>query len=115
MFLSDNSVHALKTEIAASGLSTAQLVRTAWSSASTFRFTDFRGGANGARIRLAPQKDWAVNNPAELSQVLGKLGEIQAKFNGSAPNGENVSMADLIVLAGCAGVEEGAKKAGHSV
>ena len=106
-------IAALKAKVLASGLSVAQLVTTAWSSASTFRGTDKRGGANGARIRLAPQKDWAVNNPAALAIVLKALESIRAEFNkaGSA----QVSMADLIVLAGCAGVEKAAKDAGISV
>ena len=106
-------IAALKKEILASGLSTGQLVRVAWASAATYRDTDMRGGANGARIRLAPQKDWAVNQPAELSEVLSKLEAIQTKFNGKGS--KKVSMADLIVLAGNAAVEQAAKKAGHTV
>jgi catalase-peroxidase len=102
----------LKAKIMASGLSVAQLVSTAWASASTFRNSDKRGGANGARIRLAPQKDWAVNQPAQLATVLAKLGEIQAAFNAG---GKKVSLADLIVLGGCAAVEQAAKKAGVAV
>jgi catalase-peroxidase len=98
-----------------SGLSTAQLVRTAWASASTFRGSDKRGGANGARIRLAPQKDWAVNEPAELAQVLAKLEGIQAVFNASASGGKRISMADLIVLAGGAAIEAAAAQAGQSI
>jgi len=104
---------ALKAKVLASGLSVAQLVTTAWASASTFRGTDKRGGANGARIRLAPQKDWAVNNPAALAIVLKALESIRAEFNKTGAT--QVSMADLIVLAGCAGVEKAAKDAGISV
>ena len=95
-------------------MSLSQLVSTAWASASTFRGSDKRGGANGARIRLAPQKDWKVNEPAQLAGVLAKLDGIQKEFNG-ANSGKQVSMADLIVLAGCAGVEQAAKNAGHAV
>ena len=102
----------LKAKVLASGLSVSQLVSTAWASAATFRGTDKRGGANGARICLAPQKDWEANNPAELSQVLQTLEGIQAEFNGSQSGGKKVSLADLIVLAGCAGVEQAAKNAG---
>ncbi len=105
----------LKARILASGLSIAQLVSTAWASASTFRGTDKRGGANGARIRLAPQKDWAVNNPAELGKVLQTLEQVQASFNGAQSGGKKVSLADVIVLGGCAAVEQAAKKAGHDV
>ena len=105
----------LKTRILASGLTVSQLVSTAWASASTFRGSDKRGGANGARIRLAPQKDWEVNQPAELSKVLGALAKIQQEFNTSAAGGKKVSLADLIVLAGGAAIEEAAKKAGHAV
>ena len=105
----------LKAKILASGLSVSQLVSTAWASAASFRGTDKRGGANGARIRLAPQKDWEVNDPAALSGVLQTLEGIQAEFNGSQSGGKKVSLADLIVLAGCAGVEEAAKNAGHDV
>ncbi|MGJ4889940.1 catalase/peroxidase HPI [Bradyrhizobium sp. HKCCYLRH3099] len=111
----DKDVADLKAKILASGLSVSQLVSTAWASASTFRGSDKRGGANGARIRLAPQKDWAVNNPAELSKVLGKLEAIQKEFNASATGGKKISLADLIVLAGNAGVEAAAKKAGVEV
>ncbi len=107
-------VSALKAEILASGLTIPELVRTAWASASSFRGTDMRGGANGARIRLAPQKDWAANDPAELAKVIAKLEEIQKSFNGKN-KGKQVSLADLIVLGGTAAVEEGAKKAGHPV
>ena len=99
----------------ASGLSISQLVSTAWASAATFRGTDKRGGANGARIRLAPQKDWDVNNPAELGKVRQTLEEIQTEFNSSQSNGKMVSLADVIVLGGCAAVEEAAKNAGHDV
>jgi catalase-peroxidase len=106
---------ALKAKILASGLSGPELVRTAWGSAATFRGSDFRGGANGARIRLAPQKDWDVNNPAEVDKVVKKLEGIQAEFNKSAKGGKKVSLADLIVLGGDAAVEAAAKKAGHTV
>jgi catalase-peroxidase len=105
----------LKSRILASGLTVSQLVATAWASASTFRGSDKRGGANGARIRLAPQKDWEVNQPAELAKVLGALGKIQQEFNASQSGGKKVSLADLIVLAGAAAIEEAAKKAGHDV
>ena len=105
----------LKGKILASGLSISQLVSTAWASAATFRGTDKRGGANGARIRLAPQKDWEVNNPAELGKVLKTLEEIQTDFNSSQSDGKIVSLADVIVLGGCAAVEESAKKAGHDL
>ncbi|MCW5654560.1 catalase/peroxidase HPI [Hydrogenophaga sp.] len=109
-------IAALKDQVLASGLSTAQLVSTAWASASTFRGSDMRGGANGARIRLAPQKDWAVNQPAELAQVLHKLEDIQKAFNAAQPGGrKKVSLADLIVLAGTAAVEAAARKAGHDL
>jgi catalase-peroxidase len=109
-------VAALKSKILASGLSVSQLVSTAWASASTFRGTDKRGGANGARIRLAPQKDWAVNNPPELAKVLQTLAGIQKSFNDSQAGGtKRVSLADLIVLGGCAAVEQAAKHAGHDV
>ena len=106
---------ALKGKILASGLSVSQLVSTAWASASTFRGSDKRGGANGARICLAPQKDWEVNEPAQLSTVLQTLGEIQQGFNSSQSGGKKVSLADLIVLGGCAGVEQAAKNAGHDM
>jgi catalase-peroxidase len=105
----------LKAKLLASGLSISQLVTTAWASASTFRGSDKRGGANGARIRLAPQKDWEVNQPAELAKVLQTLEKIQKEFNGAQSGGKKVSLADLIVLGGCAAVEEAAKKAGHKV
>ncbi len=106
---------ALKAEILASGLSVAELVSTAWASASTFRGSDKRGGANGARIRLTPQRFWAANNPTQLAKVLSVLESIQAKFNKSAAGGKQISLADLIVLAGNAGVEQAAKNAGYSV
>ena len=108
----DQDIAALKAKVLASGLSVAELVSTAWASASTFRGSDKRGGANGARIRLAPQKDWEANQPKQLAKVLGKLEGIQSEF---IAGGKKVSMADLIVLAGCAGVEEAARKAGHAV
>jgi len=111
--IGDKEVAALKAKILKSGLSISQLVSTAWASASTFRGSDKRGGANGARIRLAPQKDWEVNQPAELAKVLKKLEEIQAAFNKSSK--KKVSLADLIVLGGCAAIEEAAKKAGLKV
>ena len=108
-------IAALKGKLLASGLSISQLVSTAWASAATFRGTDKRGGANGARIRIAPQKDWEVNNPAELAKVLPKLEQIQKDFNSSQSGGKRVSLADVIVLGGCAAVEEAAKKGGHNV
>ncbi len=111
----DTDVAALKAKILASRLSISQLVTTAWASAATFRGGDKRGGANGARIRLAPQKDWEVNQPAELAKVLQKLEAIQKEFTGAQSGGKKVSLADLIVLGGCAAVEEAAKKAGHDV
>ncbi|NEW91701.1 catalase/peroxidase HPI [Rhodopseudomonas sp. BR0M22] len=110
--VSDGDIAALKAKILGSGLSVSQLVSTAWASASTFRGSDKRGGANGARIRLAPQKDWEVNQPAELAQVLSKLEAIQKEFNGSQTGGKKVSLADLIVLGGSAAVEKAAKDAG---
>ena len=113
--IDDNDMAVLKSKILSSGLSIAQLVSTAWASASTFRGSDKRGGANGARIILAPQKDWAVNNPAQLTKVLATLAGIQNEFNSAQAAGKLVSLADLIVLAGCAGVELAAKKAGHDV
>jgi catalase-peroxidase len=113
--IGEKEVAVLKAKILASGLSISQLVSTAWASASTFRGSDKRGGANGARIRLAPQKDWEVNQPAQLAKVLKTLGGIQGAFNLTAKGGKKVSLADLIVLAGCAGVEQAAKKAGHTV
>ena len=110
--IGEQEIADLKAKVLASGLSVSQLVSTAWASAASFRGTDKRGGANGARVRLAPQKDWEVNDPAALSAVLGTLEGIQAEFNGS---GKRVSLADLIVLAGCAGVEQAARNAGHNV
>ena len=110
--INDQDVAALKAKVLASGLSVPELVSTAWASASTFRGSDKRGGANGARIRLAPQKNWAANQPTQLAKVLGKLESIQGAFNTGS---KKVSMADLIVLAGCAGVEAAAKQAGHAV
>jgi catalase-peroxidase len=108
-------VAALKGKILASGLTVAQLVATAWASASTFRGSDKRGGANGARIRLRPQKDWEVNQPAQLAKVLTTLEGIQSEFNKAASGGKKISLADVIVLGGCAAVEQAAKKAGHTV
>jgi len=108
-------ITALKAKVLASGLSVSELVSTAWASASTFRGSDKRGGANGARIRLAPQKDWPVNQPAQLAKVLKALEGIQSEFNGAQSGGRKVSLADLIVLAGCAAVEKAAKNAGHDV
>jgi catalase-peroxidase len=111
----DKDVEALKAKVLASGLTISQLVTTAWAAASSFRGSDKRGGANGARIRLAPQKDWEVNHPAELAQVLAKLEAIQKGFNAAQSGGKKISLADLIVLAGSAAVEAAAKKAGHNV
>jgi catalase-peroxidase len=111
----DNDVAALKKKILALGLTVSQLVSTAWASASTYRGSDKRGGANGARLRLAPQKDWKVNQPEQLQKVLKVLETLQAEFNGSHSGGKKISLADLIVLAGCAGVEQAAKNAGVSV
>ncbi len=113
--INDADVAALKAKILGSGLSTQELVKTAWASASTYRNSDKRGGANGARVRLAPQKSWAANEPAELAKVLGKLEAIQKDFNASATGGKKVSLADLIVLGGSAAVEAAAKKAGHDI
>jgi catalase-peroxidase len=113
--VNDQDVADLKAKLLESGLSISQLVNTAWASASTFRGSDKRGGANGARIRLAPMKDWQVNQPAELATVLQALEKVQSDFNGSQSGGKKVSLADLIVLGGCAAVEEAAKKAGHDV
>jgi catalase-peroxidase len=113
--IGEPEIAALKARILASGLSISQLVTTAWASAATFRGTDKRGGANGARIRLAPQKDWEVNQPAELAKVLESLIAIQKEFNGAQSGGTKVSLADLIVLGGSAAVEEAARKAGHDV
>jgi catalase-peroxidase len=113
--IGERDIAALKAKILASGLSISQLVTTAWASASTFRGSDKRGGANGARIRLAPQKDWEVNQPAELAKTLQKLQAIQKDFNSSQSGGKKVSLADLIVMGGDAAIEEAAKKAGHEV
>jgi catalase-peroxidase len=113
--IDDQDIAGLKAKILSSGLSISQLVSTAWASASSFRGSDKRGGANGARIRLAPQKDWEVNQPAALAKVLPKLEAIQKEFNASQKNGKKVSLADLIVLAGDAAIEQAAKKAGHDV
>ena len=108
-------IDSLQGKVLASGLSVSELVSTAWASASTFRGSDKRGGANGARIRLAPQRDWGVNQPAQLAKVLKTLEGIQSAFNGAQSGGKKVSLADLIILAGCAGVEQAAKNAGHEV
>ena len=113
--ISDADITSLKATILASGLSISELVATAWASSSTFRGSDKRGGANGARIRLAPQKDWEVNQPAQLARVLGMLETIQTGFNAAQTGGRKVSLADLIVLGGCAAVEAAAKAGGHSV
>ncbi|HTC27064.1 peroxidase family protein, partial [Dyella sp.] len=113
--IDENDIAALKSKILSSGLSVSQLVSTAWASASTFRGSDKRGGANGARIRLAPQKDWEANQPAQLAKVLSTLEGIQKDFNGAQSDKKRVSLADLIVLGGCAGVEQAAKNAGHAV
>ncbi len=113
--IDENDVSILKSKVFNSGLSVSQLVSTAWASASTFRGSDKRGGANGARIRLAPQKNWAVNNPAQLAMFLEKLEVIQKEFNNAQTGGKKVSLADLIVLAGCAGVEKAAKNAGFEI
>jgi catalase-peroxidase len=113
--IDEQDIATLKDKILASGLSVSQLVSTAWASASTFRGSDKRGGANGARIRLAPQKDWEVNQPTQLATVLQTLEAIQQEFNSSQSSGKQVSLADLIVLGGCAGVEQAAKNAGHEV
>ena len=113
--IEERDISALKVKILASGLSISELVSTAWASASTFRGSDKRGGANGARIRLAPQKDWEVNEPAHLAKVLQKLEAIQKEFNASQSGGKKISLADLIVLAGCAAVEKAAKAAAHDV
>ena len=113
--IGEQDITALKGKILASGMSISQLVSTAWASAATFRGTDKRGGANGARIRLAPQKDWEVNDPAELETTLQTLEQIQKDFNSSQSNGKMVSLADVIVLGGCAAVEQAAKSAGHDV
>ncbi len=113
--IDEKDIASLKGKILASGLSVSELVSTAWASASTFRGSDKRGGANGARIRLAPQKDWVVNQPAQLAKVLKTLEDIQSAFNSVQSGGKKVSLADLIVLAGCAGIEQAAKNAGQNV
>lgn len=113
--IDENDIASLKEKLLNSGLSISELISTAWASASTFRGSDKRGGANGARIRLAPQKDWKVNNPVQLQKVLSVLEGIQKEFNSSEQNGKKVSLADLIVLAGCAAVEKTAKDAGHNI
>jgi len=113
--IDDKDIENLKEDILESGLSVSELVSTAWASASTFRGSDSRGGANGARIRLAPQKDWEANEPAQLTKVLSALEAIKSDFNGSARRGKQVSMADLIVLGGVAAVEKAAKDAGYDV
>jgi catalase-peroxidase len=113
--INGKDIATLKARILASGLSVSELVATAWASASTFRGSDKRGGANGARIRLAPQKSWKVNQPEQLAKVLNVLGEIQTGFNSAQSGGKKVSLADLIVLGGCAGVEQAAKNAGHKI
>lgn len=113
--INDRDIASLKQKVLSSGLSVSQLVSTAWASASTFRNSDKRGGANGARIRLAPQKDWDVNNPAELTKVLTTLEKVQQEFNKSQSDGKKVSLADMIVLGGCAAIESAAKAAGHDV
>ena len=115
LLIDDKDIAALKVKVINSGLTVSEMVSTAWASASTFRGSDKRGGANGARIRLAPQKDWAVNNPAQLTKVLEKLEGVRKEFNSAQTNGKKVSLADLIVLAGCAGVEKAAKDAGSAI
>ena len=115
VLIDEKDITALKARVLKSGLSVSQLVSTAWASASTFRGSDKRGGANGARIRLVPQRDWAVNNPAQLTKVLKTLEGIQKEFNTSQSTGKKVSLADLIVMAGCAGVEKAAKNAGSAI
>jgi catalase-peroxidase len=113
--IDENDIVSLKAKVLNSGLTVAQLVSPAWASASTFRGSDKRGGANGARIRLTPQKDWAVNNPVQLAKVLETLEAIQKEFNDAQTGSKKVSLADLIVLAGCAGVEKAARDAGFTV
>jgi catalase-peroxidase len=113
--IGDQDIATLKQTLLGSGVSPAQLIATAWASASSYRDTDKRGGANGARIRLAPQKDWDVNQPAELRQVLAILERVQQEFNNAQTGGTRVSLADLIVLGGCAAVEQAAKSAGHDI
>jgi catalase-peroxidase len=118
LLIGEQDIAALKAKILASDLSVSELVSTAWASAATFRASDSRGGANGARIRLAPQKDWAVNQPAQLAKVLQTLEAIQKEFNRSRSNGnkgKNISLADLIVLGGCAAIEKAAKAAGYDI
>jgi catalase-peroxidase len=115
VLIDEKGIAALKSKVLQSGLSVSELVSTAWASASSFRGSDKRGGANGARIRLAPQKYWRVNNPAQLQKVLNILEGIQKEFNAAQASGKKISLADLIVLAGCAGVEKAAKDAGHSI
>lgn len=113
--VNDEDVASLKRVIADAGLTVSELVATAWASASTFRGSDMRGGANGARVRLAPQKDWAVNQPDQLAKVLGVLTKIQSDFNAAQAGDKQISLADLIVLAGCVGVEQATEKAGYAV
>ena len=113
--INSSDVSKLKSEILKSGLSVSELVRTSWASAASFRNTDMRGGANGARVRLAPQKNWQINNPKELSKVLNRLKKIQTKFNNSLGGGKRVSFADVIVLGGAAAIEKAAKKAGMNL
>src|SRR5204862_7047706 len=113
--IGDKDIAALKGKILASGLSISQLVSVAWTSAASFRGTDKRGGANGARIRLAPQKDWEANDPSETAKVLHTLEQIQQDFNQSQSGGKKVSLADMLVLGGCAAVEQAAKNAGYAV
>ena len=113
--ISDDDIASLKNKIVSAGLTVSELVSAAWASASTFRGSDKRGGANGARIRLAPQKDWEVNNPAQLAKVIHALEEIQKDFSSAQTDGKNISLADLIVLGGCAAIEQAAKNAGHNI
>jgi catalase-peroxidase len=113
--IDEADIASLKEKILEAGLSISRLVSTAWAAAASFRGTDKRGGANGARIRLAPQRDWEVNEPSELSGALGTLERVQQDFNGSQSNGKNVSLADLIVLGGCAAVEQAARNAGEDI
>src|SRR5262249_20340030 len=113
--IDEQEIAALKASILASGLSVSELVSTAWASASTFRGSDKRGGANGARIRLAPQREWDVNQPAQLAKVLQMLESVQRDFNASQSGGKKVSLADLIVLGGCAAIEKAAKDVGTVV
>jgi catalase-peroxidase len=113
--IDEKDITALKDKVLTCGLSVSELVSTAWASASSFRGSDKRGGANGARIRLEPQKNWEVNQPAQLAKILKTLEDIQAAFNSAQTDGKKISLADLIVLAGCAGIEQAAKNAGHKV